>query len=192
MCRRYNDTPNPSEIANKPVEAVDCLVRQATALDAGLLTELGKRSFYEAFSDQTTPQDMQAHLNTAFNKKEIETQLTDAHSLFIIVEMQSEPAGYAFLYPTIPPNCIKDTTTIQLVRFYLLKKYYGRGVGNALMRTCIKESRAGGHQSIWLSSWELNQRANSFYKKWQFKIVGRQKFTVGSDIQNDFIFMRRT
>ena len=183
--------PNSPEIINKPVEAVGCLVRQATALDAGLLTELGKRSFYEAFSDQTAPQDMEAHLHTAFNKNEIQTQLNDAHSLFIIAEIQSEPAGYAFLYPTISPDCINDATAIQLVRFYLLKKYYGRGVGNALMQTCIRESRADGHQSVWLSSWELNERANSFYKKWQFKIVGRQKFTVGSDIQNDLIFARK-
>jgi ribosomal protein S18 acetylase RimI-like enzyme len=191
MWRRNNAMPAPPENATKPVAAVDCLVKQATALDASLLTELGKRSFYEAFSNQTSSQDMQAHLRSAFNKKEIENQLNDARSLFLIVETQPEPAGYAFLFPTVLPDCIKASAAIQLVRFYLVKKYYGRGVGNALMQSCLEESRAHGYHSIWLSSWELNHRANAFYKKWHFKEVGRQKFTVGSDVQNDIIFSRR-
>jgi diamine N-acetyltransferase len=179
-----------SKNATNPIAAADCLVRQATALDAGLLTELGKRSFYEAFSDQITPQDMRAHLQRAYNKAEIENQLNEAHSLFLIVASQFEPAGYAFLYPTFLPDCIQDSAAIQLVRFYLLKKYYGRGLGNALMQACLKKARKRGYPSIWLSSWELNDRANAFYKKWHFKTVGRQKFTVGSDIQNDIIFTR--
>ena len=44
--------------------------------------------------------------------------------------------------------------------------------------------------TVWLSSWELNRRANAFYEKWHFKVVGRQQFVVASDIQNDFIFRR--
>ncbi len=59
------------------------------------------------------------------------------------------------------------------------------------MQISVKESRSRGYQSVWLSSWELNDRANAFYKKWQFKVVGSQKFTVGSDIQNDFILSRK-
>ncbi len=35
---------------------------------------------------------------------------------------------------------------------------------------------------------ELGMRA--FYKRWHFKVVGRQKFVVENDVQNDFIFMR--
>jgi ribosomal protein S18 acetylase RimI-like enzyme len=58
------------------------------------------------------------------------------------------------------------------------------------MQTCIEQSRSRGYKTIWLSSWELNDRANAFYKKWGFKVVGSQKFTVGSDVQNDFILSR--
>jgi ribosomal protein S18 acetylase RimI-like enzyme len=59
------------------------------------------------------------------------------------------------------------------------------------MKACLAEALSRGYRSVWLSSWELNHRANSFYKKWKFRIVGRAKFKVGSDIQNDFIFARR-
>ena len=169
----------------------DGTVRQATALDAALLRKLGQQAFFEAFSKVTAPDDMKAYLKSTFNKAAMENQIKDERALTFIAEVDSVPAGYAYSCPTLTPDCIKDKAAIQLVRLYLRKRYYGRAVGDALMQTSIDESRCRGYQSIWLSSWELNDRANAFYKKWGFKVVGRQKFTVGRDIQNDYILSRR-
>lgn len=166
-------------------------VRQATASDVKLLAKLGKQSFYEAFCEMTAPEDMAAYLQAAFSKADIKDQIKDERSIVLIADVDDMAAGYAHAYPTAAPDCIRDTTAIQLVKLYLRKKYYGRAVGDALMQTVIDRSRSGGYQSIWLSSWELNHRANAFYKRWQFKAVGRQKFIVGSDIQNDFILSRK-
>ena len=167
------------------------IVRRATASDADRLMELARQAFYEAFSDVTAPNDMTAYLNSTFKKVEIEEQIKDARSLYFIAEIDSFPAGYIYSYPTTPPDCVKTEDAIQLVRLYLRKQYYGRFVGDVLMQTTLDQSRSRGYQFIWLSSWELNHRANAFYKRWQFKIVGSQKFTVGSDIQNDFILSRK-
>lgn len=166
-------------------------VRQATASDVDLLAELGKQSFYEAFCEMTAPEDMAAYLQSAFNKVYIKDQIKDERSIFFIADVDDLAAGYVFAYPTAAPDCIRDTDAIQLVKLYLRKKYYGRAVGDALMQTVIDRSRSDGYQSIWLSSWELNHRANAFYKKWQFEAAGRQKFTVGSDVQNDYILSRK-
>ena len=160
-------------------------------MEVDLLIELGKRCFYEAFNDVTTPADMEAYIASTFQKSEIENQLLDDRSLIFIADIDSDPAGYVYSYPAITPQCVSDKAAIQLVRLYLRKRYYGRAVGDALMQTSVEESRCRGYQSVWLSSWELNDRANAFYKKWQFKVVGSQKFTVGSDIQNDFILSRK-
>jgi len=169
----------------------DGIVRPATASDVDLLTELGKQAFYEAFSEVTAPDDMAAYIESTFTAAQIRNQIGDKRSLFFIAEEDSVPTGYAYSYPTIAPDCITDSAAIQLVRLYLRKQYYGRMVGDALMQSTIEKSRSCGYQSIWLSSWEVNHRANAFYKRWQFEIVGRQKFTVGSDIQNDFILSRK-
>jgi ribosomal protein S18 acetylase RimI-like enzyme len=181
---------NTSKIPTRRERQPDRVIRKANQQDAELLVELGKRAFYEAFAEQTAPADMAAHLQTAFSFDEIKTQLNDKDSLFLIIFLQADPVGYAYLYPAQPPACIKDPEAIQLIRFYLLKKCYGLGVGNTLMQTCLDKSGARGYRTVWLSSWELNGRANAFYKRWHFKVVGRQKFVVGSDVQNDFIFVR--
>ena len=176
----------PSQQPNLP----DTIIRKAHRQDAELLVELGKRAFHEAFAAQTSSEDMATHLRTTFSLDDIKTQLDDKDTLYLIIDLQAEPAGYAYLYPTQPPAAIKDPIAIQLIRLYLLKKCYGLGVGNFLMQRCLDESHARGYRTVWLSSWELNGRANAFYKKLHFKVVGRQQFVVGSDVQSDFIFIR--
>jgi ribosomal protein S18 acetylase RimI-like enzyme len=176
----------PDQLPNLP----DTIIRKAHRQDAELLVDLGKRAFREAFGVQTSPEDMAAYLDTSFSLEDIKTHLKNEDSLYLISDFQAEPAGYAYLFPTQPPAAIKDPMAIQLIRFYLLEKCYGLGVGNTLMQSCLTESNARGYRTIWLSSWELNGRANAFYRKWQFRVVDRQKFVVGSDVQSDFIFMR--
>ncbi len=178
------------KIKNERTNLTDTVIREAHRQDAELLVELGKRTFCEAFTAQTPPEDMAAHLRTTFSLDDIKTQLDDKDTLYLISDLQAEPVGYAYLYPTQPPAAIKDPMAIQLIRFYLLEKCYGLGVGNTLMQSCLTESSARGYRTVWLSSWELNRRANAFYRRWHFKVVGRQQFVVGSDVQNDYIFIR--
>ena len=174
----------------KSTELSEINIRVAGPVDADLLVELGRSSFYEAFAEETAPQDMAEHLRRAFKIEDITEQLKNDQSLFIIIEINSEAAGYAYLHPKDPPDCVKTPNPVQLSRFYLRKEYYGRNVGNALMKACLNFARSRGFQSVWLSTWEFNHRASAFYKKWKFEITGRAKFTVGSDIQNDNIFLR--
>jgi ribosomal protein S18 acetylase RimI-like enzyme len=175
----------------KSAEIHEASIRIAGLVDAALLVELGRSSFYEAFSEQTASQDMEEHLQKAFKIDEIRRQLDNDQTVFLIVEVDSLAAGYAYLQPEDPPDTVTTPHPIQLVRFYLRKDYYGRNVGNALMKACLEMALSKGFQSVWLSTWELNHRANAFYKKWEFEIVGQAKFKVGNDIQNDFIFARR-
>jgi ribosomal protein S18 acetylase RimI-like enzyme len=166
-------------------------IRKAISRDLEMLIELGKRSFYEAFSEVTAPDDMKEYLTDTFQKTQINKQLKNEQALIFIAEIGSDPAGYVYFHPATPPECVKDKDAIKLERIYLLRHYYGWGVGDALMQTCIEQSRSRGFETIWLSSWELNDRANAFYNKWGYKVVGSQQFTVGTDIQNDFILSRK-
>ena len=175
----------------KSTKLSEISIRTAGPVDAELLVELGRSSFIEAFAEVTAPQDMAEHLRTAFKIEDITEQLNSDKSLFIILELDSLPAGYAYLHPENPPDCVKTPNPVQLVRFYLRKDYYGRNVGNTLMKACLELARSRGFESVWLSTWELNHRANAFYKKWEFENVGEATFKVGSDIQNDFIFAKR-
>jgi len=180
-----------NNMTSKAEKDFNVTVKKALPIDVDRLIQLGRRCFSEAFNDVTAPDDMAAYLTSTFKKSKIENQLMDERSLIFIADIGSDPAGYVYSHPATTPDGISDKAAIKLERLYLRKRFYGRGVGDALMQISIEASRSRGYQSIWLSSWELNDRANAFYKRWEFKAVGRQKFTVGSDIQNDFILSRK-
>lgn len=166
-------------------------IRPAASSDASLLAGLGAQAFHDAFAADMPEEDLAAYLAASFTSDVLAAQIADKLVFFLIAESAGEAIGYACLYPAEPPSSVTGPDPIQLARLYLLKAWYGRGVGSSLMKACLSEARRRGYRTMWLSSWEVNSRANSFYYKWGFQPVGNQDFWVGSDRQHDVILMRR-
>ena len=151
---------------------LDISIRHSQPSDAALLAELGAQAFRDAFAADLPEADVAEYLIASFTPERLAAQITDRLTLLLIAESDAEAIGYAYLNPSEPPRCVNGPDPVQLERLYLLKPWYGRGVGNLLMRACLSEARQRGYRTIWLSSWELNTRANSFYSKWRFEPVG--------------------
>ena len=165
-------------------------VRRATADDARLLAELGARTFYDAFVNHTQPADMAAYLAASFDPAIQAAELADPQCAFFIAETDGVASGYAQLRGGEAEACVSGPKPIELVRLYVSQQWHGRGVGQALMRACVDEARRAQYQTIWLGVWEHNGRAQSFYRKWSFHVVGDHIFQVGSDPQTDLIMER--
>ena len=165
-------------------------VRRATADDASLLAELGARTFYETFVNSTKPEDMAAYLAASFSPEIQAAELADPLSTFFVAETDGVASGYAQLRAGEAEASVSGTKAVELVRLYVSQEWLGRGVGEALMRECVDEARRAGHETIWLGVWEHNGRAQSFYRKWSFRVVGDHIFRVGSDPQTDLIMER--
>ena len=169
---------------------LDITVRLATADDVNLLTELGARTFEETFAADNTPEDMAAYLAASFNVAQQAAELADADSTLLIAEVSGVAAGYAKLNKGQPADGIDGTKPIELVRLYVERKWLGRGVGEALMRRCLEEAGRAGFKTIWLGVWEQNLRAQAFYRKWDFRAVGKHGFQLGEDAQTDILMER--
>lgn len=168
----------------------DLMIRRANPEDAALLTELGTRTFSETFAAHNTPEDMATYLAANFNLAQQTAELNDPASTFLIAEVSGRPAGYAQLHVGEPAEGVAGTKPVELVRLYVSREWLGRGVGEALMRTCVDEARLAGHGTIWLGVWEQNGRAQAFYRKWDFRAVGEHVFQLGSDSQKDIVMER--
>ena len=170
---------------------LDISIRRSKPSDTWLLAELGAQAFRDAFAADIPENDLTAYLADFFTLERLTARIADRLTLFLIAESDGEAIGYACLNPAEPPRCVNGPDPVQLERLYLLKPWHGRGVGSSLMRACLSEARRRGYRTMWLSSWEINSRANSFYRKWKFEPIGSQDFLVGNDVQHDVIFMRR-
>jgi GNAT superfamily N-acetyltransferase len=168
----------------------DLTVRLANPRDAGLLTELGARTFSETFAADNSPEDLAAYLAVSFNPARQRAELNDPASTFFIVEVDGRAAGYAQLHAGEPAEGVEGPKPVELVRLYVSREWLGRGVGEALMRACVDGARRAGHGTMWLGVWERNGRAQAFYRKWDFRAVGEHVFQLGSDPQRDILMER--
>lgn len=163
------------------------LIRKAELNDAALLASVGREAFAAAFSDQNSVENMEAYLSGAFSEAIQAAEIVEQDSLFLIAETEESIVGYARLLVSPAPTCITGTTPLELVRFYLLPEWIGKGVSGTLMQACLDAARGGGHDVIWLGVWQENPRAIRFYEKWGFSIVGTHTFQLGADTQHDWI-----
>ena len=171
-------------------QKVDVTIRRGNSDDARLLAELGAYTFHETFAVDNTSEDMDAYLASNFNVAQQTAELAHPASTFLIAEVDGQAAGYAKLHAAEPPKEIEGGRPIELVRLYVSSEWFGRGVGEALMRACLDEARNTGHETLWLGVWERNARAQAFYRKWDFRAVGEHMFQLGSDEQRDILMER--
>lgn len=166
------------------------IIRRAKMDDAGLLAELGARTFSETFAADNSPADMAAYLASSFSEAQQAAELADPHSTFHIAETDRVAVGYAMLRSGSALDSVTDDEPIELVRLYVSRECLGRGVGAALMRVCVSEASRRGHRTLWLGVWEHNHRAQAFYRKWNFHEVGTHIFQLGEDAQTDILMER--
>ena len=172
------------------IQKPDVTIRRAKADDAGLLAELGARTFSETFAADNTAENMAAYLASSFNLAQQTNELADPAATFLIAEVGRVAAGYAKLHAGKPAKEIEGAKPVELVRLYVSREWLGRGVGEALMSACVAEAREAGHETIWLGVWQRNPRAQAFYRKWNFRVVGEHAFQLGSDLQTDILMER--
>jgi diamine N-acetyltransferase len=165
-------------------------IRRGIIEDAGLLSEMGERTFSETFAADNTPEDLASYLATSFNLAQQTDELEDPASAFLIAEVDGRAAGYAMLRDGEPEKGVDGAKPVELVRLYVSRDWLGRGIGEQLMRACVDEARQAGHETIWLGVWERNARAQAFYRKWNFRPVGEHVFQLGSDQQRDILMER--
>lgn len=167
-------------------------IRHATLDDAKSLTDLSYTTFWDAFAHhpKNAPDDLAYYMRQAFNIEQITTELSDPKAIFLIAEIDEEPAGYAKLVlDNIEPG-VTSEKPIELNRLYSQQKFLGQGVGQTLMNACFELAKAQGFDTMWLGVWEFNPRAQRFYEKNGFRIVGKHTFVLGSDPQTDLLMQK--
>ncbi len=167
-------------------------IRQATLLDAKLLTDLSYTTFWDAFGDhpKNAPDDLADYMRQAFNIEQIGAELADRSSVFLIAEFDGKPAGYAKLVLESTEDGITATRPIELSRLYSHQEFLGKGVGRDLMAACLDYAKSHDHDVMWLGVWEYNPRAQAFYTKNGFREVGKHTFQLGSDPQTDLLMQK--
>ena len=166
-------------------------IRTASIDDATLLAELGAKTFRDTFMSSNTDDDMKLYLEKNFSRAQLESELNEEGTIFIIAEDNKTAVGFAKMRRTEEPEGLNESNQIEIERIYSSKEYIGKAVGKTLMEACLNIAKQAGHKVAWLGVWEHNPRAIAFYEKWGFKKFGTHPFILGTDLQTDILMMKK-
>ena len=165
-------------------------IRVADRSDAGLLAELGRETFVRAFESQINHRDLIHYADQRFGQKQQTIELAEPGAVFFIGRHDGEVVGYAKLCASVPPPRVNASHAIELERLYLYSKWRGHGAARALMDVCLLEAQERSCDAMWLDVWDQNLRAEAFYRKYGFDIVGDRPYMVGSIEQRHLLMYR--
>src|SRR5690349_16915252 len=82
-------------------------------------------------------------------------------------------------------RAIRFRPTVSLERCYVHPDHHGSGVAARLMAATLEAAAESGAAGIWLGVSEENDRANAFYARHGFEVVGRKRFHIGDAWEDD-------
>ncbi len=162
-------------------------VKRAGIADAALIADLSRTTFYQAFAKDNTESDMALFMNEQFTKEALMQEVVEENGIFLLAYDGDEAVGYARIRVE---NKLKQEAAIEVARIYALDSAIGKGVGKALMETCLHIAQEMQMKAVWLGVWEMNERAIAFYEKWGFEKFGEHKFLLGTDLQTDCLMKK--
>lgn len=165
-------------------------VRRATPADAAALTAFGRRVFEQTFEAGNDPNDLRTYLDRAYVEERQEAELADPGIETLLADNGAALVGFAQLRDGPPGAGVTGAGPVELWRFYVDFDWHGRGVAQQLMTAVEDRARTRNASTLWLGVWERNVRAQAFYRKQGFTVVGSQIFTLGSDPQRDLVMAK--
>ena len=166
--------------------------RPAEPGEGALLHELAAATFGLACPPSTPHSDIEEFIATHLARERFARYLDDPDRVIIVATSDSGFVGYSMLVFGVPTDSdvaavVTARPTVELSKFYLALTAHGTGVAADLMRVTLDNARLRGAGTVWLGVNQQNARANRFYKKNGFSIVGNKQFSLGDRVEDDFV-----
>lgn len=159
-------------------------ILRATLQDTQLLSRLSIDTFLPAHGHSAPKVDIDNYVAHNFNKENFIKELSDDNNRFYILYANGQVAGYSKIVFNQDNENIMAKNIAYMSRLYLLKEFYGSGLGKKLFDFNLALCKENKQSGIWLAVWIENQKAISFYNKMGFKKVGEFDFKISDTHSN--------
>ena len=164
-------------------------IKQISLIDVEELQFISKQTFFETFAKENSENDMKRYLDENLSLDTLKKELLNTKSKFYILSLNQKTIGYLKLNFGEAQTELKNNTSLEIERIYVLKEFHGKNMGQLLHNKALEIATKHSIKEIWLGVWEKNKRAISFYKKNGFIEFDTHVFKLGNDEQID-IMMR--
>lgn len=159
--------------------------------DVAMLRNIACATFLEAFAEDNTEENLKLYLDAQLSIEQLTVELKEADSEFYVALHKQEVIGYLKINFGVAQNELREKHSMEIERIYVLKEFYGSGIGQMLLDHAIQIGRVKNFEFVWLGVWEENPRAIRFYEKNGFETFDKHIFMLGADPQTDLLMRRQ-
>lgn len=163
------------------------MIEMAQSTDVNTIRDLSIATFAETFASLNTEEDMEQYNERHFSTDELQREIDNPDSTFMVAKVDGVPAGYMKVNVGDAQTEEMLGNRMEVQRLYILRQYKRNGLGTRFMHTAFDMARAQGKSVVWLGVWEHNDAAIAFYKRMGFVQFGSHDFVLGNDRQTDLL-----
>jgi diamine N-acetyltransferase len=164
--------------------------RRATPEDAPALSELGRSTFIEAFGSLYRPEDLEAFLEDAHSVAAYRRILEDDHNNVLVAWSPNRAVGYGVAGRCKLPVEHLEARAGEIKRLYVRAEAQGQQLGTQLLDRLLEELERREYDPLYVGVWSENFGAQRLYARYGFDKVGEYDFSVGRQLDREFILRR--
>lgn len=170
-------------------------VDDAVDADVDELAELAAATFPLACPPTSPPEEIAAFIAEHLSGERFAGYLADPSRTVLAARDGGRIVGYAILIDGVGADSdvarvVTMRPAVELSKIYVRADSHGSGVAAALMDTAVDRAATTGARCVWLGVNQKNQRAQRFYAKHGFTIVGTKTFQMGAHTEHDHVMVR--
>ncbi|WP_425956469.1 GNAT family N-acetyltransferase [Xylanimonas sp. McL0601] len=186
----------------------DVVVRPAQASEAAEVAWLAATSFPLACPPGTPVEEMARHIAAHLAPADFRGWVRSPEHTLLVAVRDDQLVGYALLHLGVPTGVEaasvlarvtgSDGPAVQLSKLYAHPLARGSGSSSALMSGAVEAAAqlasANGYPDglpLWLGTSAQNVRAQAFYRKHGFDVVGTRTYDVGGQLHDDVVMLHR-
>jgi ribosomal protein S18 acetylase RimI-like enzyme len=178
------------------VESVDVRVAAADSVDIGQLAALAARTFPLACPPSVTAESIASFVDAHLSAARFAEYLADPQRWILTATQGDRIVGYAMLVGGVGDDAdvqraVGIRPAVELSKMYVLPDNHGMGVSTALMDAALTGAAQSGAGCVWLGVNQKNQRAQRFYRRHGFRVVGTRTFQLGAQREDDYVMVRQ-
>ncbi|WP_082096834.1 GNAT family N-acetyltransferase [Demequina gelatinilytica] len=176
-------------------------VRAAALADVPALVALAAETFPLACPPGTPPETIATHIRDNLGAHAFEAWVADDAATVAVADGDDAPAGYAVVLAgpcgdrdaarVLAGIGVSVDRVLELSKIYVRASSQGSGVAGALLDAALSvASSTHGDLPVWLGTNAANSRAQAFYARHGFTVVGSRTYRVGGQDHSDVVMLR--
>lgn len=161
--------------------------RDATLSDGAALADISRATFVATFGALYPVADLKHYIAHTFGRDLQEAEIADPGMRHRLALDGEGLVGFARCGAFKLPCETGGRRAFELHKLYVVEAMKGQGVAGALMDWTLAQARAASADDLYLGVYQGNDRAQRFYAKYGFEIIGEYLFPVGETRDPEYI-----